>query len=515
MFFHILPLVYTITHCARQAGRYRCLVWLWVAMIAWCSAATAAPSGNTSLVLRKTITGQISPKSVVHSGNGLFFAQNMMYNHTVTVYNRRYELVKTISDAVRLSDYGFTEYSGNYKGAPVEVAFSHGGKYAWVSNYLMHGKGFSRAGEDDCPKSDCYDPSFLYKINTQSLEIEAVVKVGSVPKYVAVSPNNRYVLVTNWCSGDVSVVDAAQNKEINRIDLGAHPRGIVIDQQSQHAYMAIMGGTKVADLNLQTMQLSWLGSVGLTPRHLCLDPVYNRYLYATLNNEGKVVKVDLKTRKVVQKCASGKAPRSMVISANGAYLYVVNYLSNTLSKIRTADMSVVEQHKTNHHPIGITYDADQRTIWVACYSGSIMVFEDTERDTPLAATAPPASLVAEPNTALLPPAAAHQSSSSSAVATTTPARKHNKKTAVASDNSPQCAATESYHIVIASFDKEKIAQKAALELRQKNIDASVLPDPASQRYRVVYGCYATEAEARNELPKARQNINKGAWILHE
>jgi hypothetical protein len=29
-----------------------------------------------------------------------------------------------------------------------------------------------------------------------------------------------------------------------------------------------------------------------------------------------------------------------------------------------------------HHPIGITWDDDTRQLWVACYSGSIAVFQD-------------------------------------------------------------------------------------------------------------------------------------------
>ena len=85
-------------------------------------------SVSKTLVLQKTIYGQISPKSIVHSGDGLFFAQNMMYNHTVTVYDRNYKLLKTIKDEVNLADYGFDDYNNTYKGAPVEVAFSHGGQ---------------------------------------------------------------------------------------------------------------------------------------------------------------------------------------------------------------------------------------------------------------------------------------------------------------------------------------------------------------------------------------------------
>jgi len=76
------------------------------------------------------ITGEISPKSVVASGTGLFFAQNMMYRHTVTVYNRRGKLVNTIPDTVDLSEFGFEECEGEHRGAPVEAAFSPDGRYA-------------------------------------------------------------------------------------------------------------------------------------------------------------------------------------------------------------------------------------------------------------------------------------------------------------------------------------------------------------------------------------------------
>ena len=51
---------------------------------------TAGPrSDRLRLHLRTTLGGNISPKSVAASGTGLVFAQNMMYRHTVTVYDAR------------------------------------------------------------------------------------------------------------------------------------------------------------------------------------------------------------------------------------------------------------------------------------------------------------------------------------------------------------------------------------------------------------------------------------------
>ncbi|UBF26956.1 YncE family protein [Kovacikia minuta CCNUW1] len=329
----------------------------------------------SGMELKKTIAGGISPKSVVYSGDDLFFAQNMMYSHTITVYDREYQLVKTISDGVKLSDFGYSQYKGSQQGAPVEAAFSHDGKTAWVSNYEMYGTGFSSSADDTCSPSSNNDPSFLYRIGTGTLKVEQVVKVGAVPKFVATTPSDRYVLVSNWCSWDVSVVDTHKNKEIRRIQLGPYPRGIAIDRKSEKAYVAVMGSYDIAVINLKDFSVKWLKDIGHSPRHLNIDPE-GKYLYATLNGEGQVAKIDLSTGTVVSKIATGEAPRSMAISADGQFLYVVNYNSDSVSKVRTRDMKVVQTVSVNPAPIGITYDAKTHQVWVACYSGSILVFQD-------------------------------------------------------------------------------------------------------------------------------------------
>jgi YVTN family beta-propeller protein len=331
-----------------------------------------APS-QMSLVT--TIYGKISPKSVVYSGKDLFFAQNMMYNHNITVYDRQYQLIKTISDQVKLQDYGYQEFPHSYQGSPVEAAFSHGGKYAWVSNYQMYGKGFSRPGSDQCSPAANHDFSFLYRINTETLEIENVIKVGAVPKFLAVSPDDRLVLVSNWCSWDLTVIDIEKNQPIKNIKLGRYPRGVVIDSNSQNAYVAIMGSNNIAKINLKDFSVNWLNNIGSSPRHLLIDS-QDRYLYSSLNAEGKIAKINLQTGKVMQKVATGSAPRSMTISSDNRFIYVVNYSSHTVSKISTENMKVVQTIPVNNNPIGITYDPETKQVWVACYSGSIVVLQD-------------------------------------------------------------------------------------------------------------------------------------------
>jgi YVTN family beta-propeller protein len=174
----------------------------------------------------------------------------MIYAHTVSIFGRDGELLKTIPDSVQLSDFGYPQYPGSVKGGPVEAAFSPDGKDAYVSNYSMYGPGFAHPGDDVCSPASHFDNSFVYRIDVAGLIIDKVIPVGAVPKYLAVTPDNRYLLVSNWCSYDMSVIDTSTETEVKRIPLGPYPRGIALDPGSRIAYVAVMGSRDVAKINL-------------------------------------------------------------------------------------------------------------------------------------------------------------------------------------------------------------------------------------------------------------------------
>lgn len=335
------------------------------------------PSDTLRLERFKTMTGPYSPKSVVASQNGYVFANNMIYRHTVTVFDdETYDVVATLKDEVSLPAFGFTEYSGTVKGGPVEAAVTPDGTYMYVSNYSMYGPGFSHPGDDVGGPSSGVDPSFVYRIPVDTLKIDQVIKVGSVPKFVATTPDGRYLLVSNWISYSVSVVDIATGKEVKQIPVGRYPRGIAVSPDSKIAYIAVMGSRDIAKIDLATLEAGYLRGVGSSPRHLVMSPD-GRYLYATLNGDGMVAKIDTTTGKVTDRVATGSQPRSMTIASDGKSLYVVNYESNTVSKVRTRDMKELQEVQVGRHPIGIAYVNATGEVWVSCYSGSIIVLRET------------------------------------------------------------------------------------------------------------------------------------------
>ena len=330
------------------------------------------------------ITGGLTPKSVVASSNGLIVAQNMIYTHTVSAFASDGALLATIDDAVVPSDFGYDEWTQKVKGGPVEAAFSPDGRSVWVSNYSMYGPGFSHPGGDSCGPKNGADPSFVYRIDTASLEVADIVKVAAVPKFVAVTPDGRYVLVTTWCGYTLSIIDVEADggpREVTSLPIGRHPRGIAVSPDSATVYVAVMGGSDIAVVDRDAavadadQPISWFKGVGASPRHLNLSPDGSA-LYVTLNGAGKVARVDTATGKVEATVRTGSQPRSAVLSPDGTVLFVVNYDSGTVSRVRTSDMTVLESAKVPHHPIGITYDPTTQRVWVASYGGQLTVFDD-------------------------------------------------------------------------------------------------------------------------------------------
>ncbi len=336
-------------------------------------------SGETIPVRILSLSGNLASKSVDASSRGLVFAQNMMYQHSISVFGPDGALLTTIPDAVDLTTFGITGHPGRSKGAPVEMAFSPDGSFAWVSNYHMYGQGFSAEPSDTCTSGDGYTHSYVYKIDTATSQIVKVVEVGVVPKYVAMTPDGKHVVVTNWCSMDISVIDTATNAVVATVPSGGrYPRGIAISKDSGTAYVALMGSGKVIALDLATGKVRDFAQPGSRTRHLTMSPDGSK-LYATNSGDNDVVEMDAKTGAILRSVTVGAEPRSMTVSADGGALYVVNYNASSMSKVRTSDFTVVATVPTDGNPIGITYEPTKKAVWVACYGGTILVFDDSRK----------------------------------------------------------------------------------------------------------------------------------------
>ena len=91
------------------------------------------------------------------------------------------------------------------------------------------------------------------------------VHLQSDRQYVATTPDGRYLLVTNWCGYDLSVVDRATSREVRRIPLGPYPRATAATPDSPTPDHPVMGPSNVRSIHLTTAAASRGSGRGLRP----------------------------------------------------------------------------------------------------------------------------------------------------------------------------------------------------------------------------------------------------------
>ncbi|WP_161965191.1 YncE family protein [Ornithinimicrobium cerasi] len=343
--------------------------------------AQAHPSDETALTQLDYLT-EGTPKSVVASGHGLMITNNMMYSHTSTIFDSTSrEVLTRLDDSLDLSEYGVEGHPGVSVGSPVEATWTDDGRYAYVSNYSMYGENFGREGFDDCFKDSGVGASTVYRFDAEEMAWDEVIEVGAVPKYLEITPDQKTLLVSNWCDYTVSVVDMATGEETGTLDVGRNPRGIVVMPDNRTALVTAMWNQQVWRLDLEEMTSEVVLETPPGPRHLNLT-ADGETAYLTVARSDLIYKLDAQTMEIVDEVVPGLEPRSMAMSPDEKALYVVNYDEATVSKIRTSDMEVIDKVDVDAVPIGIDYDPVTHTVWVACYNGGIYVFDD--QDTRLA-----------------------------------------------------------------------------------------------------------------------------------
>jgi YVTN family beta-propeller protein len=320
--------------------------------------------------------GALTPKSLVASNAGHVFAQNMIYNHSVSVFDADGNRVTDISDRIPRDLLGLAEPPAKkptfVRGAPVEAAVTGDGTRLFVSNYYILGKGFPGNVTDEC-ELDQKVPSYVYEIDVPRMFVTRAIQVGSTPKFLALTPDERTLVVANWCDASVSVVDLTGASPTVRVPTGSFPRGIAIEPDGKTAYVAVMGRHAIAVVDLAAHAVVRVLKPGKGPRHLLMTKAGE--LLATLSHEASVVVLDKQTGEVMARAKTGRDPRSMALSTDETAVYVANYDDESLAVVALDTMTVVQRIATGPHPIGVAFEPTQERVWVSCYGGSVRVYD--------------------------------------------------------------------------------------------------------------------------------------------
>ncbi len=342
---------------------------------------------SIELKLLKTFPEAEAPKSVVVSPDGKYAAVmnleglNFWLIDTQTLKIK--EKVQFTRTPAKGWDYQNKKPINSFAEKPVECDFSDGGRYLWVSFHngadvvrydITHAE-YTNGG--DLQKAKVFD----YEGKTNYITFMPKIKVGKTPKVIKVTPDGKYILVANWHSSSVSVIDPALMKNIIDIKLGGKntyiPRGIAVAPDSKTAYIANMGGGTISYLDLAGLQVIKDIPVSPNPRHIVLSKD-GKYLYVSENANGMVLKFNLETGKVEKRVEVGSQARTIEVTPDEKYLFAAAHYSGKVVVVDLGTFKIVKSVEMER-PMGISVSPDGKQLWVTSYQGGfVRAYEITE-----------------------------------------------------------------------------------------------------------------------------------------
>ena len=318
----------------------------------------------------KTFQGAGAPKAVEISPDGSYAAvmnlegMNFWLISTATLeFIKKGQFARTPAEGW---DYKAHQPIKSYAQKPVECDFSGNGRFLWISLHNAAAIVVYDTAQGPIVPNLPYERLQVTDCITGNSSEQAAIMIptGKTPKVIKVTPDEKYVLVANWHSSSVSVVDMETYKNVKNIRVGGKiqyiPRGIAVSSDSLKAYVANMRGGTVSVIDLTTLEVIDDIPVTPNPRHIILSKD-QRTLYVSDNINGKIIAFDLIAKKKINEIFIGKYARTIALSPDEQYVFGVSHDEGKLVVVDTGSFDIVYK-KDVPYPMGLAVTPDGRQL---------------------------------------------------------------------------------------------------------------------------------------------------------
>ncbi len=286
-------------------------------------------------------------------------------------------------------DYSKSRAIASYQEKPVEACFSHDDKILWVSLHNAEGivpifvDDYSTAYASPVVGQKTKPVTVVYPGSTKRDSFRVpLIETGKTPKVISRTADSKYLLVSNWHSRNVSILE--MNKDvspfgtvISTVPVSAIPRGIAVDDINNKSYIAIMGGSSLNVIDNITWKSDTILNVSSSPRHIVMDT--SGHLFVSYNSLGAIACLDAATGKALFTTRTHSQPRTIVLSKNHKFIFVTCYTSDIVDvyKINADSFTKVASLPCGGRPVGVDIfeSNDKLEAWVCSYSsGSISIY---------------------------------------------------------------------------------------------------------------------------------------------
>jgi len=224
-------------------------------------------------------------------------------------------------------------------------------------------------------------PGIASAINTSNNEITNIT-VGEVPTSVTITPDSSKVVIANFHSDNIQIIDTNTNIAGAPINTGSEPSGAAVTPDGSQAYVVNIFSSPgvITAIDLKTNIPTNIPVIGNRPNSLAITPdgtkVYSVSYNSMFNN---INVISTATNTVIDTISGLFGAFGIVINKEGTKAYISRINGNspgTLSVLTIADNTVIATIPTGISPNTINISPDSTQIYIACASdGSVIVVD--------------------------------------------------------------------------------------------------------------------------------------------
>jgi YVTN family beta-propeller protein len=219
-------------------------------------------------------------------------------------------------------------------------------------------------------------------VDLETKEIRATLPTGDGPHEVAVSPDGKTAVVSNY--GDtqhpgntLTVIDVPGKKVVRTIELGnySRPHGVAW-LQGDNVAVTVEASKALLVVNAAEGKVKHAIATDQVGSHMvAISPKHRRAFTANIGS-GTTTVVDLASNKRITDVATGKGAEGIAVAPDGSEVWVTNRDANTISIVDPATLEITATLQPGEIPIRVKFTPDgTRALISNARSGDVAVFD--------------------------------------------------------------------------------------------------------------------------------------------